>query len=73
MNEKPTTAYNTRTFRVDLLRRLKSLAALKGVTMENMLNDVVELGLDLMLKKSEPGLNQTQGYMKAIKGRGREA
>lgn len=55
MNEKPTTAYNTRTFRVDLLRRLKSLAALKGVTMESMLNDIVEAGLKSILKKEKGG------------------
>ena len=46
-----TMQYSTRRLRVDLHRKMKSLAALKGLTMEDMLNEVLEIGLREMLSK----------------------
>lgn len=44
---RPVTAYTTRALYVDLLERLRVLAALDETTIEDSLNYVVEVGLEV--------------------------
>jgi hypothetical protein len=44
---RPVTAYTTRALYVDLLDRLRVLAAIDNTTIEDALNYVVEMGLDM--------------------------
>jgi hypothetical protein len=46
-SNRPVTSYTSRNLYVDLLERLRVLAAVDQTTLEDVLNQVVERGLDV--------------------------
>jgi hypothetical protein len=50
-----TRPYTTRNLRVDLIERMRLVAALEDTTIEDVLNRAVEAGLDTLHRKARGG------------------